>query len=242
MERVLETGFVALLFSTVFLVGARVHPFRRLVRDPRSVVSFGAGMAVAYVFVYLMPELHDARYDFAESVSMYLPYEGMVVYFLALAGFLAFYGMEHLRTQIGKTAEQGGELAFRLHISGFAAYVCLMGYLLVHNLEQTPLSIVLFAIAIVFHFIAVDHALREAHGADYERIGRFVLAGACVLGWAVGLVFVLPNYALALLESFVSGAIIMNSTIMELPSERDGRFLPFVSGGIAYGMILVPLG
>jgi hypothetical protein len=117
-----------------------------------------------------------------------------------------------------------------------------MGYLLVHNLEQTPLSIVLFAIAIVFHFIAVDHALREAHGADYERIGRFVLAGACVLGWAVGLVFVLPNYALALLESFVSGAIIMNSTIMELPSERDGRFLPFVSGGISYGMILVPLG
>jgi hypothetical protein len=34
----------------------------------------------------------------------------------------------------------------------------------------------------------------------------------------------------------------MNSRIMELPSERDGRFLPFVSGGIAYGMILVPLG
>jgi hypothetical protein len=61
MERILETGSVVLLFSAVFLAGKQVHPFRRFVRDPRSVISFGAGMAVAYVFVYLIPELHTRR-------------------------------------------------------------------------------------------------------------------------------------------------------------------------------------
>ena len=34
----------------------------------------------------------------------------------------------------------------------------------------------------------------------------------------------------------------MNNAIMELPSEKDGRFLPFMVGGLAYGLILVPLG
>jgi hypothetical protein len=51
----------------------------------------------------------------------------------------------------------------------------------------------------------------------------------------------MPNHIVALLLAFISGAIIMNSTIMELPSEKDGRFLPFVLGGIIYGLILLPL-
>jgi hypothetical protein len=52
----------------------------------------------------------------------------------------------------------------------------------------------------------------------------------------------MPHYVLALLVAFISGAIIMNSTIMELPSEKDGRFLAFMSGGVAYGLVLLPLG
>jgi hypothetical protein len=44
-----------------------------------------------------------------------------------------------------------------------------------------------------------------------------------------------------MLVAFISGAIIMNNAIMELPSEKDGRFLPFMLGGLVYGLILVPL-
>jgi len=29
---------------------------------------------------------------------------------------------------------------------------------------------------------------------------------------------------------------------MELPPEKDGRFLPFLVGGLLYGLILLPLG
>jgi hypothetical protein len=240
---IMETGAAALLFAATFLVGGRVHPFRSWIRDRRSLVSFGAGMSVAYVFVYLMPELHGARRAFAESVSMPLRYEGMAIYFLALAGFLVFYGLDHLRVRLHETAEAGqAGLAFKLHIGGFAAYVWLMAYLLVHKLEATPMSIGLYAAAITFHFLALDHELRNEHGAAYERIGRFLLAGMCVLGWGVGLLFPLPPYVLALLLAFISGAIIMNSTIMELPSDKDGRFFPFMTGGLVYGLILLPLG
>jgi len=42
--------------------------------------------------------------------------------------------------------------------------------------------------------------------------------------------------------AFVSGAVIVNGAIMELPSDKDGRFVPFMFGGVIYGLILLPLG
>jgi hypothetical protein len=248
-----ETGIAALLFSLTFLFGGQIHPLKAITRDRRSLVSFSAGMSAAYVFVHLMPEMHGARGAFAESLSGHLPLKGMAVYFVALVGFLVVYGLEHLRAQlrggegkgelVGERAEADESgLAYRLHVGGFAAYVALVGYLLVRNLEETPVSTALFAVAMVFHFLTIDHALREEHGAAYEGRGRWLLAGMSLLGWGTGALFALPVYVLALLVAFLSGAIIMNSAVMELPDHKDGRFLPFMLGGLIYGLILVPLG
>jgi hypothetical protein len=219
-----------------------VHPLRALIRDRRSIISFGAGMSAAYAFVRVMPELDDSRRALVASVSVPLRYEGLAIYLLALVGFLVFYSLDHFRERLpraGASARAG--LAFNLHVGGFAAYVWLMAYLLASSPESTTMSTVLYTVAIVFHFLAVDHSLRREHSVAYERVGRFVLAGMSMLGWAVGLVVTLPHYVLALLMAFVSGAIIINSAIMELPTEKDGRFLPFVSGGLIYGLILLSL-
>lgn len=246
MAEMLETGAAALVFAVVFLAGNRLHPLRWLMHDRRSTVSFGAGMSAAYVFVHLMPELHGARTTFAESVSSPLPFEGMGVYFLALVGFLVFYAMEHLRKYLrGQESEAGaGEAGatFRIHVGGFAVYVLLVAYLLARNPEGTAVSIGLFVVAMACHFLGVDHSLRDEHGAAYDRVGRFVLAGMAVIGWVLGQAWALPPYMTALLVAFISGAIIMNSAVTELPSDKDGRFMPFMIGGVVYGVILLPLG
>jgi len=243
MQELFVTGAAALLFATIFLAGRRIHPFRTLIGDRRILISFGAGMAVAYVFVHVMPELHDARRAFVTSVSVLLRYEGMVIYFVALTGFLVFYGLDHLRKRLRDPAAEGptGQ-AFVIHIGGFAAYVWLTSYLLVHNLTDTTTSIALFTVAIAVHFIGLDHTLRDEHGAAYEKTGRFVLAAMALLGWATGVLVDLPRMVLAPLLAFISGGVIVNSLIMELPSERDGRFLPFMFGGVVYALILIPLG
>ncbi len=98
--RIIETGAAALLFAATFLMGARVHPFRSWVRDRRSLISFGAGMSVAYVFVHVLPELHEARRAFVEATAMSVRYDGMATYFLALTGFLVFYGLDHMRARL----------------------------------------------------------------------------------------------------------------------------------------------
>jgi hypothetical protein len=243
---ILESGAAALLFAAVFLAGGHVHPLRALVRDRRTLVSFAAGASAAYVFVHLMPELHGARAGFARSVSIALQYEGMAIYFVALVGFLAFYGLDHLLghadEEPGGAPKHDGARGFRIHAGGFAAYVLLVSYLLVRNLEERPVSLALFALAMACHFLGVDHSMREDHGARYDRVGRFVLAGMALAGWGAGLLLPLPPYALALLVAFVSGGVIMNSAVMELPSDKDGRFVPFLLGGLTYGLVLIPLG
>jgi len=239
----LESAAAALLFCAVFLVVGRFHPMRWLAREERSAISFGAGVATAYVFVHVMPELNSARHAFSESTSLPLRYEGMSIFYVSLIGFLLFYGLDHLRKRLhhSSTRERVGK-AFIISITGFAAYVALMAYLLVHNLEDTPKSVALFAVAIAVHFVGVDRALHEEYGAVYERIGRYVLAAMSLLGWGVGMLVTLPRSILASMVAFISGAVIMNSSITELPTESNGRFLPFMLGGLVYGLILLPIG
>lgn len=241
-REVFETGAVALLFAAVFLFGGHFHPLRALTTDRRSLVSFAGGMSAAYVFVQLMPEMHSARAAFVESVSLPLPREGKAIYFLALLGFLGFYGLDRLKVHLRHGPEPAEQArAFAVHLGGFAAYVMLMSYLLVRNLEGETAATLLFAVAIGAHFLVLEHTLREEHGASWQRVGRWVLAAMCLFGWSLAWLFALPHHVLALLVAFVSGAVIMTSVATELPTEKDGRFLPFLSGGLLYGLMLLPL-
>jgi len=239
----MATAVPALIFAAVFLLGRRLHPLEVFGFDRRALVSFGAGMATAYVFVHVMPELQGARRALVASASRPLRYEGMAVYVVALLGFMGFYALDHLRMRLRLSAAPDRERAsFRLHIGGFAAYVALVGYLLVRNLEETPVSVGLYTAAMAFHFVGVDHSLSEEHGAPYDSTGRYVLAAMALAGWAIGELTALSPAWVALLLAFLSGAVILNSSLMELPSDKDGRLWPFVIGGLLYASILLPLG
>jgi hypothetical protein len=248
-NRFFETGIAAALFALAFVLGSRFNPLKSILDDTRGIVSFSAGMASAYVFVHVMPELHGSETVVGKEFDESARIGGAWVYLCALLGFLVYYGIDHMHTRLKQPSAAreaaGGEesgAAFALHLVGFGAYVFTMGYLLLNNLEETPGSIALYAIAIALHFVTIDHSLHREHGATYLRIGRWVLAAACIAGWAIGVVIALPGWTIALMVAFVSGAIIVNSSIMELPTEKDGRFLPFLIGGLLYGVILVAFG
>jgi hypothetical protein len=68
------------------------------------------------------------------------------------------------------------------------------------------------------------------------------MAAAALVGWLIGLAFVLPKDILALMLGFLSGGIIVNTSIDELPSGKEDKIWPFLAGAIIYAMILIPLG
>ena len=85
---------------------------------------------------------------------------------------------------------------------------------------MSPVSAAQYACAISFHFLAVNHSLRDELGGVYDAWGRFVLAAMCVLGWVLAGTTDLQEWYIALLLVFMSGAVIVNSAVIELPTDR----------------------
>jgi hypothetical protein len=242
-QKVLETGVAAAVFATVFMAGGRLNPLSGVIKDQRSVLSLSSGIAVAYVFVHVLPELSGARETFIASTSLPTQFDGMVVYVFALVGFLFFYSLDHLSRVARQAAAEGKPvLDVNIKVGSFAAYVWLVSYLLVNNLENSPLASALYAVAMAVHFLTFDHAFRAEDGDSYRRRGQYILAAAALVGWLVGLLVALPRDVLALMLGFLSGGVLVNSAIVELPSDKGGRLVPFLAGSILYTMVLVPLG
>lgn len=59
---------------------------------------------------------------------------------------------------------------FWLHISSFAIYNALIGYLLVHREEQDMRGLLLFSIAMAVHFLVNDYGLRQHHKDTYRDV------------------------------------------------------------------------
>jgi hypothetical protein len=190
-----------------------------------------------------MPEMASAREAYAASAAIPVLFQGMMVYFVALMGFIAYSGLEILRTRMqAKSGSRGKRTSYYIHIGGISIYVWMVAFILVSRVEKTSLHIVIYTFAMAAHFLTIDHSLREEHRLPFERSGRYLLAAVCALGWVAGVVLPVPPYAVALMVAFVSGAIVMNSSIMELSHRNEERFLAFLFGGVVYGLLLIPLG
>lgn len=240
--RFLETAGAALLLAGTFVLSDRVFPLHTRAAVRRNVLSFSAGMSVAYVFVHVMPELSDARTAFVASTSLPLRFEGMAVYVLALVGFLTLYSVERLSRAAGSAGPEKEPAAiFDIKLGSFAAYVGLIAYLLVNNLETSPASLTAYAVAMAVHFLMFDHSFREQGGEAYRRRGRYLLAGAALAGWGIGWAVALPRDVLALMLGFLSGGVIVNAAIAELPDRDQGGVRAFWAGGISYSIVLIPL-
>jgi hypothetical protein len=245
----IATLVAVVLFAAIFVFGGKFHKFAWIRRHHRKALSFGAGVSVAYVFIHLLPELEAAREVFIRITEhRNLPFPEHRVYLSAMIGFMFFYGLDHMvgwSRKAGKKRlqkEEGGSPIFWLHIGGFAVYAWLVSYLMVRNIEEETVPIVLYAVAMGFHFLLLEHSLRQEHSSSFDRAGRYVLAIAPLAGWIIGIAMELPKSMVITLLGFISGAIIMNTLIMELPREKEGKFWPFLVGGILYAAILIPLG
>ncbi len=155
----------------------------------------------------------------------------------------------------GEESTAGGR-AFWLSMGSFAVYNFLIGYLLLHRFGAVLAAggaeggegragdlggLIVFALAMLLHFVVNDYGLREKHRDDYRRIGRWMLAATVLLGWVVGLAANIPEVLIAVLTAFLAGGIILNVLKEELPEERRSRFWPFAVGAALYTALLLAL-
>lgn len=238
-------GMLSLLLAAIHVVAGRL---RFLSVTPRSRwLSASSGVSVAYVFVHVLPDLAQSQRTLQETAAVLVRYAEHHVYLLALLGMMVFYGLERLaKVSRARSARAGGEDAtgpgvFWIHVGSFGVYNALIGYLMLHREKPGVGSLVFFFVAMATHFVVNDFGLRHEHKQRYDRFGRWLLAGAVLVGWAVGATTEIHRAAVAMLFSFLAGGVILNVLKEELPEERKSNFGAFAVGAVGYAGVLLTI-
>jgi hypothetical protein len=222
-----------MLLASAFLLGHVCHRFTVSIK--RRWQALSAGVAVAYVFVNVMPELEEHRKAVSESVlGTFLDAEKRI-YLWALAGFLVFAGISRLKV----VARENAGTVYWGSMTGWALYTMLIGYLLLHREDASMLSLWLFVFAMGLHIFMLDNELAEKFEDLYEPWGRLVLVVSLFIGWAMGVFDVLPESFTSRLFAFVIGGVIITSAHEEMSVEESGRFWWFVGGAGLYATLLM---
>ena len=222
-------------FILVHLFSNQVLKFQSIPRSP--LLSIFGGIAVAYVFVHLLPELNEYQSHIEGMIgsSFWNSVENHI-YVVAMGGLALFYGLEKMAEH---KKEESPASVFWIHIISFAMYNALIGYLLVKEDYGGGLGMFYYFLAMSVHFITNDHGLRVLHKGKYHKQGRWILSFAILLGWLFGVWVEITEWIISLLFAVLAGGVIVNVLKEELPEERKSRFSAFIIGLAGYTAILL---
>ncbi|MEX2291558.1 MAG: hypothetical protein WD794_14700 [Mycobacteriales bacterium] len=228
----------AALLSVLHLAAPRI---RRLPLVPEHVTaSFAGGVAVAYVFLHLLPELSEGNARVREVLDEQggqTPLLGLEVFAVALLGFLVFYGLQRLAES--RRPESDGPV-FAVHLGSYALYNAILGYTLPLTWRTSVAFAGLFTLAMGLHFVLTDRGLEEHYGRRFDRWPpRIVLAGAVLAGCALAAVLAPTSTTLvSVLVAFLAGSVLLNVFKEEIPSARRSHFGWFATGLVLYAVLL----
>lgn len=203
----------------------------------RAWLSVAGGISVTYVFLDLLPEMAEAQHALHDTFRAIAFLEDHV-YLVALGGLAAFYGLESWvrdRRKGDGAAEDDG--VFWIHIASFAVYNALIGYLMVER-EPYEEHLPAYTVAMSLHFLITDFGLRDHHDAVYDRKGRWILSGAIVLGFLLGISQQMSEAFVAVITAVVAGGAILNVMKEELPEERQAQYPAFAAGVVVAVVLL----
>lgn len=204
---------------------------------PRSKwLSFSGGVAVSYVFLHMLPELGAYWIEIAHRAKLEAAAAEALIYGLALAGLVTFYGVERQVKLARKHAagDRPTSSVLWLHIVSYATFNFLIGYLLIEREDESYWGLGLYFGAMALHFVTADYGMRKDHESGYDSWGRWVISAAVLLGWASGTLVSLSPLVVAALFATVAGSVLLNVLKEELPEERQSYFLPFLAGVALY--------
>jgi len=203
----------------------------------RLLLPFAAGIAIGYVFLYLLPKLSDYTGLIVNNDEGSWEFAHYRLYLLALVGFLAYLAIDRLSTIDHPNVRR----VPLIQGAGFCLYNILIGYIAYSLPRFGVLPYVFGTLAMCAHFIGVDHQLRHRQEAAYDRYLRWLIAASVLAGWGISLFFEFPKEFLMSAAAFLSGGIIMNVMIAELPDKREGRLAPLMAGVFFFLVIVISM-
>lgn len=218
----LGAGFLALALMMAHLLAQQMR--LRLSRYSAIVGSFGGGMASAYVFIHLIPELHKGEARF-----------GVLFFAVPLVGFTLTYLIHYLnRNRAGADAAEDSKI-FRQRL----ASLCTYNFLVVYGTPALEVELgwhsVTITIALVLHLMHADFSFGHEYPRHFDSKGRYALMVFSFLGWLV-LVFERRTHAdlTTFLMALLAGSILFNVFHEEIPDERESIIGWFIAGIVLF--------
>jgi hypothetical protein len=246
---VLASLAVTVVLIVLHLLAPRVHALPGV--PQRALGSFAGGLAVAYVFLHLLPELADGGREVGEvleDVVEVTPLLDLVVFLVALAGFALLYGLERLAAHHSSGRSGGGDAAasdppagvFWVHLGSYGVYNALITWTMPLRFRTGVLFALLFTVAMGLHFVLTDRGLSAHYPRRFRRAGRFLLSGALAAGWLLAaLLAPTSTLVVVLLTALLAGGILLNVFKEELPSATGRSSYPwFLAGLVLYAVLL----
>lgn len=222
-------SFIAILiFGLIHLSSLKTIKMGKTTHE--RFLSMSGGVALAFVFVDLLPNLCSAN-DIIRA-SGFFPVIERHVFVLALLGFLLFFVVDG-------SSKEGG---FWLPLASYAIFNFLIGYSVADPTDPEVQPFLLFIIAIGLHYFINDYSMSQAHYEDYLAYGRWILIAVMFAGWTVGFFFKLPDEPMALINSFIAGGVLMNVMRHELPKKSVYARGVLLLAAVAYCFLLLSIG
>ena len=199
------------------------HPLMSRISD--KINPLCSGMVLSYVFVYLMPEIGEGEDKL-----------GLFAFIIVLGGYVLYY---FLHTHFGK-APGRETISYNMKLLGVWCYSFIIVIGMPETFSQSSMHLALMTLAIALHLVHMDYELSIEYQEQFNRMGRYVLATAPVLGLFVRW-FMLPDSEMLahLLTSILAGSIIYNAMKRELPTQNRSSLAWFLGGVIIYTGLLV---
>ncbi|MDX2346586.1 MAG: hypothetical protein QNK11_06945 [Legionella sp.] len=208
----------------------------------RVFVSFSGGVAVAYVFLHMLPELVEYNQPIGKFLLKHAwltPFTELCIYIIALLGFLIYYGFDLLAERYRDEARDDAWV-YGLHLSMFCLYNFLITYTMSLRALSSMTATMVFTFAMALHFVLTDRKFCRFYPIKFNHVGRFVLICALLVGWLCSVIFDPVNVVVsAFMLAFLSGSVLLNVFREELPARGLTNYYWFSFGGIFVTFILL---
>jgi hypothetical protein len=224
----------ALVLASTQALGPRIREWLR--PRARQVQSFGGGVALAYIFLSLFPEIDNAH-----------PWLGDRVHLTTLLGFLLFFVVEAglfaraRRATTSASTQQADETGvIWLHLGIMGLYTAIVMFTLPEEIANDLLFAVGAGLAIGVHLVYKDYVLRDQAGDQFGATGRALMTMAPLIGWVAHRI-VDPSEAVLDIAMAVLAGILMQSVFRDELPRPDRASLPWLLGGVATFSLLAML-
>ncbi len=234
-------AFSATLFLMVFHF---MSPWiaNRLPQNGRAFASFSGGVAVAYVFLQMLPDLVEYNKPIGEYLiksDWLTPFTELLIYIVALIGFLIYYGFD-LAAERYRDEGHDDNLVYRLHLSMFCLYNFLITYTMSLRAAASLTATILFTTAMALHFVLTDQKFCRFYTIRFDHFGRFLLIAALLFGWIFSVIFDPVNVlVVAFMVAFLAGSVLLNVFREELSLASITSYVWFALGAFVVSGILL---